>query len=202
MTSLLEHFRNKFVAGALAAVPVAIVVYAGWWIETNTRAVGAAAGWNVPGLGVLIVLVGVYLLGLLVTSIIGRFVFGLLNAVLKRVPGLGILYQSWKDLLVTPPDQKGLYSKAVIVSVGEGRSQIGFTSDRPLPGDPSSVCVFLPNVPNPFAGELVVMPRSACRPLDMSVEEAFKFQLSSGNYLPPKLVGKPVPPELETKKAT
>src|SRR5436190_895845 len=108
--SLLDHLRNKLVAGVFAAVPIVVVAYAAYWIEANTRAVAA---------------------------------------------------------------------------------QVGFTSGRALPGDPKNICVFLPNIPNPISGRLVIVPRNVCSPLKLSVEEAFKFQLSSGNYLPPALVGFP-----------
>ena len=33
-----------------------------------------------------------------------------------------------------------------------GGAQVGFTSGRPLPGDPRCLCVFLPGIPNPLAG--------------------------------------------------
>ena len=189
MGRLWEHFRNKMVAGVFAAVPVAVVVYAAVWIEANTRALAAPLGVRAPGLGILIAVVSLYLLGLLVTSLVGRFLFGAVNGVLRRVPGLSLLYQAWKDLLVVPPDQAGMFHQVVLVPVGEGRAQVGFTSGRSLPGDAASICVFLPNIPNPFSGRLVVAPREACLPLKLSVEEALKYQLSSGNYLPLALVG-------------
>jgi len=192
MSRLFDHLRNKLVAGAFAAVPVAIVVYAAIWIEENTKALAAPTGVKFPGLGVLLVLAGVYLLGLLVTSVVGRLLFGLANAVFRRVPGLKLIYQVWKDLLVVAPDQAGMFHQCVLVPVGEGRAQVGFTSGRALPGDPKSICVFLPNIPNPISGRLVIVPREVCTPLKLSVEEAFKFQLSSGNYLPHTLTGLPL----------
>jgi len=191
MSGIWEHLRNKLVAGMFAAVPVAVVVYAAVWVESATRVLAEPLGVKVPGLGVLIAVVGVYVLGVIVTSVVGRFFFGMLNAILGRVPGLRLVYQGWKDLLVVPPDQAGMYHQAVLVPVGEGRMQVGFTSGRSLPADPTSLCVFLPNIPNPISGRLVVMPKRLCLPLKMSVEEALKYQLSSGNYLPPTLVATP-----------
>jgi uncharacterized membrane protein len=188
---LLDHFRNKFVAGMFAAVPVAVVVFVAVWVEAKTRVLADPLGLKFPGLGIVIALVGVYLLGVVVTSVLGRFFLRLANAVLRRVPGLRLLYQGWKDLLVVSPEQAGMFHQAVLVPVGEGRSQLGFTSGRTLPGDPASICVFLPHIPNPFSGRLVVVPKAACLPLKMSVEEALKYQLSSGNYLPPSLTGVP-----------
>jgi uncharacterized membrane protein len=189
MSGIWEHLRNKLVAGMFAAVPVAIVVYVAVWVESATKVLAEPVGMRIPGLGIVIAVAGVYVLGVVVTSVLGRFVLGLANEFFRRVPGLRLLYQGWKDLLVVPPDQAGIFHQAVLVPVGEGRSQVGFTSGRTLPGDPASLCVFLPNIPNPFSGRLVVIPKTLCLPLKMSVEEALKFQLSSGNYLPPTLAG-------------
>jgi uncharacterized membrane protein len=77
----------------------------------------------------------------------------------------------------------------VLVPNQMGGAQVGFTSGRPLPGDPRSICVFLPGIPNPLSGRLVIVARDQCAPLALSMEEAFKFLLSTGNYLPPQLQG-------------
>lgn len=191
MNRLVEHLRNKMTAGLFAAVPVIVVAYAAYWVETNTRAVAAPLGIRAPGLGVLAAIAGVYVLGLLVTSVLGKIMLGVVNSILERVPGLRLIYRVWKDLLVLPADKAGMFHQAVLVPVGEGRVQMGFTSGRPLDADPNSVCVFVPSVPNPISGTLYVVPREVCIPLKLSVEEAFKFLISSGNYLPPALVGIP-----------
>jgi uncharacterized membrane protein len=51
------------------------------------------------------------------------------------------------------------------------------------------LCVFLPGIPNPLSGRLVIVERELCLPLPLSMDEAFKFLLSTGNYLPPELRG-------------
>jgi uncharacterized membrane protein len=61
---------------------------------------------------------------------------------------------------------------------------MGFTSGEALPGEPARWCVFIPGLPNPLSGQLVIYPRDECVPLEISVEEAFKFLLSTGNFVP------------------
>jgi uncharacterized membrane protein len=187
MGTLLTHLRNKFVAGALAAIPIAIVVYVIVWAEQSTRVLAEPLGYHVPGLGLLIAVVGVYLLGLCVTSFVGTLILRLVNVLLQRVPGVNLLYRAWKDVLVVPPDQHGVFHQVVLVPVTPDCAQLGFTSGCPLPGDPDSICVLLPNLPSPLSGRLVIVQRAVCLPLKMSVEEALKYQLSTGNYLPPQL---------------
>jgi uncharacterized membrane protein len=189
MTRILEHLRDKLLAGVIAAIPVAIVVVVAWWLEEHTRPLAASLGLQFPGLGFVIAVVGLYLLGVVVTSFIGQLLLRWLNLWLERVPGLNLLYKAWKDLLVVSPDKAGMFHQPVMVPTAGPTAQLGFTNGKELPGDPDHICVFLPNIPNPFSGRLIVVPRNKCRPLKLSTEEAVKYQLSSGNYLPTELVG-------------
>jgi hypothetical protein len=82
-----------------------------------------------------------------------------------------------------------MFNQVVVVPHAGQSGQVGFTSGRPLPGDPDNLCVFVPNLPNPLSGRLVLARRETCIVLPISVDEAFKFLLSTGNYLPPSLRG-------------
>jgi len=187
VTTFLAHLRNKFVAGAFAAIPIVIVIYVIVWAEQNTRALGEPFGLRFPGLGLAIAIAGVYLLGLCVTSFVGVLLLRLVNVLMQRIPGVNLLYRAWKDVLVVPPDQHGVFHQVVLVPISRDLAQLGFTSGQPLPGDPESICVLLPNLPSPLSGRLLVVRRASCLVLEMSVEEALKYQLSTGNYLPPQL---------------
>jgi uncharacterized membrane protein len=187
LNTLLAHLRNKLLAGIFAAIPIVICVYLARWVETNTRMLTQPLGFHFPGLGVLIVLVALYLLGFIVTSFLGRYLLRQVDRLLALVPGLNLLIQAWKDVLVVSPGKSGMYNQVVLVPQEGQQFQLGFTSGRALPGDAERVCVFLPEIPNPFSGRLVVVRKADCVPMDLTVEEAMKYQLSSGNYLPPAL---------------
>jgi uncharacterized membrane protein len=177
--------RNKLFAGVLAAVPLGIIIYAAILAEEKTEPLTKPLGFHFPGLGVLLIVIAVYVLGLFVTSIFGRFFLALLDRVIRRVPGLKFLYQAWKDVLVHPAGRADIYSKVVLVPVhGTNVHQIGFTSGEPMAGNPKALTVFLPNAPNPITGQLVIVECTLCRPLNISLEDAFKFLLSTGNYEP------------------
>ena len=191
MHRLLSHLRNKLLAGLFAIVPIAIGVYVVLWIETHTRVLTTPLGIDFPGLGIVIGIVGLYLLGVIVTSFVGRLALGLVSHILQHVPGVNLVYKAWRDVLVIGPNQHGMFHQVVLVPLG-GAAQLGFTSGLPLPGDSASICVLLPNIPSPLSGRLVVVPRAVCVFLKMSVEEALKYQLSSGNYLPPELSARPL----------
>jgi uncharacterized membrane protein len=188
---VLVHIRNKVLAGVLTAVPVGIVIYLALFIEQHTKVLTTPLGFHVPGLGFLIALLGLYVLGLLATSFLGRLGMGLVNRLVQRVPGLNLMFQAWKDVLVVPPDKTGMFHQVVLVPLDGNRYQVGFTSGQPLPGDGERICVLLPDIPSPFSGRLVVVRRDACVAVPVSVEEALKYQLSTGNYLPAGLANRP-----------
>jgi uncharacterized membrane protein len=189
MQWLLKHLRNKFLAGALAAVPLVVVGYGILFIEQSTRPLARAVGVDVPGLGVVLSLVAVYVLGLFVTSVLGVFALSWLDHALQRIPGLKFLYQAWKDVLIVPQGRGEIFQQVVLIPLPGGTGQIGFTSGEPVAHDPASITVFVPNCPNPMFGRLIVAERKACIPLDMPLVDAFKHLLSTGNYTPPGLKG-------------
>jgi uncharacterized membrane protein len=188
MNVVWTHLGNKMLAGALALAPIAIVAVAAVWLEHNTRPLAEVLRLPpFPGLGILVGLVLVYVTGVLVTSLIGGALVGALDYFLQRVPGLNLAYRTWKEVLLVPRGKGGVYQQVVLIPNRDGGSQLGFTSGEDLPGTPPRWCVFVPGLPNPLSGQLVLVPRSSCTPLAVSVEEAFKFLLSSGNYVPPGL---------------
>jgi uncharacterized membrane protein len=183
--SVATHLRNTFLAGIFAATPVAVTVALVWWVESQVRQV---TGIRIPFVGLIVVCAGVYLLGLIVTSLVGKWFLGLLDRTLSRVPIFKTIYQAWKQVSLTAGGREGVFSKVVLVPDETGRTWImGFTEGTPIPNDPDHICVFVPASPNPMNGRLYFAKSSECRPVDISAEEAFKLLLSGGNYVPAQM---------------
>jgi uncharacterized membrane protein len=62
---------------------------------------------------------------------------------------------------------------------------LGFSSGRPIEGTTDVVCVFVPASPNPTSGRLYFVALPECRFLEVGAQEALKFIISGGNYVPP-----------------
>jgi uncharacterized membrane protein len=188
MTFLQKHLRNTFLAGVFAAIPLGATIFVVWYVEHITREpLRQMLNINVPFLGIIVAVGLIYALGVAVSSLLGRLTLRLIDALLLRVPGLRELYRAWKQVLVTPGGKEGMYAKVVLVTVDGGGRTLGFSSGDPIPGDPASWCVFVPNCPNPMTGRLYFVARQHLQVLDMSAEEAFKYLVSSGNYVPPAI---------------
>ena len=189
MSRLNNHLRKTFLAGVFAAVPVVVTVFVIWYVDHNTRVISEKLfGRSIPFVGVLIALVAIYLGGLVATTLLGKWVIGLIDRLLSRLPGFRQLYAAWKQVALTPGGGEGMFAKVVLVAeVSPHARVIGFTSGQPLDGQPDTLCVFVPNAPNPLQGRLLLVDRSRCTPLDTSAEDAFKMILSTGNYIPPDI---------------
>jgi uncharacterized membrane protein len=187
MPNLQTHLRNTFLAGAFAIVPVGITAYIVYKTETLTQPITRELfGRPIPVVGFLLVVIAIYLCGLIVTSVMGRWVLRMFDRALLRVPGLNTLYESWKHVSLTPAGTEGTFSKVVLVPSETGR-QIGFTSGVGIAGDPDTWVVFVPSAPNPITGRMHFVKRDRITLLDMPAEEAFKAILSTGNYVPPMI---------------
>ncbi len=186
MASLQAHVRNKLVAGALAAILVAVTFFILWYVDSRARSV---LGLDVPLVGIALALGAIYLLGVFVTSVLGQWVLGLADRLLRAVPGLRDLYRNWKQNALNDAHEGtiGMFAHVVLVPDQGGGCVLGFTSGHAIDGDPGVWCVFVPASPNPTNGRLFFVPAFRCIRLDLPPREALKLIISGGNYIPPAI---------------
>ncbi|MFT3788095.1 MAG: DUF502 domain-containing protein [Tepidisphaeraceae bacterium] len=148
-----------------------------------------SVGINIPGLGLVIAVVGIYLVGLFVTSFVGKFFMRIVDSVLIKAPAFGDLYKAWKQITLNPPGSTGIYTKVVLVPDESGKLRmLAFCSGTPVVPGSTIYCVFIPSSPNPIGGRVAFVDEGEMITLDMGIEEAFKVLLSSGNYVPAEVV--------------
>jgi uncharacterized membrane protein len=182
MGRVKAHFERKFLAGALAAIPVAVTAFILWYVDNEVRRLLPI---RYPAVGILLALVAIYVLGVFVTSLIGRYLLKAVDWTLNHLPGLRELYRPWKQMAVTPDLNTGVFARVVMIPDETGRLRmLGFSSGRPIEGTSDTVCVFVPASPNPTSGRLYFVPVQECRFLNVGAQEALKFIISGGNYVP------------------
>src|SRR4051794_9574719 len=146
MSSVQNHLRKTFLAGIFAAMPIAVTGFVIWYVDAKTRILSREIfGVNVPLLGVLVAVVAIYLLGWAVASLMGRFALRAADRLWGRGPLLKPVYQTWKQVVLTPGE--GIFARVVLVGDETGRMEmLGFTSGVAVGG---RLCVFIPAAPNP-----------------------------------------------------
>ena len=147
---------------------------------------------GVPGLGVVLLVLLLLVTGMFVTNMVGAWWLAQWNRLLSHIPIVKSIYVSVKQVSDTLFSTNGnAFREAVLVQYPrDGSWTIAFVTGRPsgevasaLPGEHLSL--YVPTTPNPTSGFFLMMPREACRPLSMSVDEALKYIISMGVVAPP-----------------
>lgn len=186
-SGIASSIRRTFIAGIFAFLPLAVTAFIVWWVDDKTR---IFTQWlfhrRIPFLGVLLTLAAIYVVGMITNSLIGKYLLGILDHVIMRLPVIRLFYQAWKQIALTPGGTEGTFSKVVLIPDETGTMKmLGFSSGRLIETDEPSYCVFVPTSPNPIMGRLFFIRAERCQFIEMTTEEAFKVVLSTGNYVPP-----------------
>ncbi len=116
-----------------------------------------------------------------------RRLFAWSEQILYRVPVIKSIYRAIRDFFnYLSPDKNKEFEQVVSVTFGDtGMQVIGFVSQaipENLPDgfrEENSILVYLP-LSYMIGGYAVLIPRSAVRPLKISMEEAMRFTLTAG----------------------
>ena len=206
---MMSSIRRWLLAGVLVLVPLAITLAVLNWIVATLDQMllilpGAwhpdrLLGFHLPGFGVLLTLGIILLMGAIASNFLGKKLLMLGNALLRRIPIVRSIYSSVKQVSDTLFSENGnAFRKALLVQwPREGVWTIGFLTGLPggdvvnhLPGDYLSV--YVPTTPNPTGGYFVMLKKTECIELKMSVDEALTYVISMGVVVP----AKPAPPPL------
>ena len=208
---MMSSLRRWLLAGLLVLVPLTITLSVLDWIvglADHTLLILPGAwhpdkllGFHIPGFGVLLTLGIVLLMGAIASNFFGRklLVFG--NALLRRIPIVRSIYSSVKQVSDTLFSENGnAFRKALLVQwPREGVWTIGFLTGLPggdvvnhLPGEYLSV--YVPTTPNPTGGYFVMLRKTECIELKMSVDEALTYVISMGVVVPRPAVKSINPP--------
>lgn len=176
MSRLLGYFAR----GCLAIIPVASTAYILWGIITATDNL---LGISIPGLGIVITVSLITLVGLLISNVIGRRVYGLLDQVLTRVPLVKLLYKSIRDLLQAFVAGNESIGKPVVVRFSKDSDLriMGLLTRRDLSALrlPDHVAVYIPQAYN-VGGQVVAVPRDQVEHVDIPAAEMLTFMMSGG----------------------
>lgn len=180
MTNPTRHFTRCMVAGIVALLPMGGAVLTVVWLENALSSVWRDRVWYFPGLGILLALAAVYLVGLFVTTFLGRWLWRWLDRLLENLPLLGTLYQSLKEVLGYDSTRERFFQGVVAVVADEGY-EIGFvTGESPGPDGAPHTLVFVPSSPNPTNGKLLLVDPARLRRLDVRTADALRALVSMG----------------------
>jgi uncharacterized membrane protein len=193
--------RKYFITGLLILVPLAITA---WVLHAVISTMDqtllllpeswrpeALIGLKIPGFGVVLTVLIIFVTGLLTQNFIGNYVVAAWEGLLNRIPIVNSIYSSVKQVSDTLFSSSGnAFSKALLIQYPrEGSWTIAFLTGKPS-GDVSQhlgddlISVYVPTTPNPTSGYFLMIPKKDAIELDMSVDTALKYVVSMGVVAP------------------
>lgn len=177
---LLGDLLGYFMRGLLLVIPFAVT---GYIISFALQKIDGLIGVKFPGLGIAILLTGITVLGYLGSNLLFRSFFDITEQWIVRLPLIGTIYSSLKELTSAFVGKDKKFDKPVLVVINsEARlHKLGFITQKDLKNInlPGSIGVYVPHSYN-FSGDLFLLPKEAVTPLNISGAEIMKFIVSGG----------------------
>jgi len=204
---------STFLTGLFAILPLVITMAILFWVASYIHAllnpegiIGAplrsiglqfvhdeVTAWVI---GLVVVLVGIWLLGLLMKSVARQRIEKWSNGVVNRIPVVKTIYSTVAQIvgMLNKQDQTDVSSMSVVFcSFGDAHGA-GFLG---LLASPNVYCydgveyhlLYLPTAPIPMYGGLILVPTERVTKIDMSVDQLLRVYLSMGilsSHLMPK----------------
>lgn len=199
---LARRLRNYFLTGIVVIGPIGLTIWLTLQIvgliDNTVRALVPARYENllssgIPGLGVVISVVGLMLVGFITANFLGRTLIGYGEQLVDRMPVVRSIYgalkqifetvlaqssTSFREVVLVEYPRKGLWAMGFVT--GETKGEVQELTEADV------VNIFLPTTPNPTSGFLLFVPRRDLVSLQMTVEEGIKLVISGGLVTPPK----------------
>ena len=182
--------------GLVALLPAVLTIYIVFWLVRSAETVVGAMlkvvlpdGWYIPGMGLMTGLVVTFLFGLALNAFLVRRLLGLSEKFMNRIPLVKTLYGSLKDFIgFFTAKRESQLNQVVTIELelgGTPMRMIGFVtrndfSDLPAGiGNEGEIAVYIP-MSYQIGGYTVIVPRSAVKQVDISINRAMGFVVTGG----------------------
>ncbi len=149
-------------------------------------------GWDVPGLGIVMLVAVVLLAGVLTTNMVGQQLHQRWEAWVKSVPIVQGIYSTLKSVTdIISTQQKDNFRKVVMIQFPKDGCYCFAFVTGVVPEEMQHISskrlinVYVPTAPNPTSGYYLVIPEDEAVSLSINVDDAMKMIISGGLYVPP-----------------
>lgn len=181
LKSYSKKLAGYFLQGILLATPVAATIYV---VFSLFQFIDGIIPVDIPGLGVLILLILITLLGFLGTTIIAQPIILYFQHIIDKAPVLKSIYSAVKDLTTAFVGKKKSFDQPVLVKMSEDSEieKLGFITNTDLNQlgiADEKVAVYFPHS-YAFSGNLFIVPKKNVQLLDRKASDVMKFIVSGG----------------------
>lgn len=197
-----KKIKRIFLTGLAVVIPAGLTIYILFFIigmmDNLLRIIPSSYHpdnvlLHIPGLGVIVTVILIFICGLVTTSYFGRRLVGFGERIVGKIPVVRSIYQaikriseslfmdkaqSFKKVVIVEYPRRGVYSIGFITCTPNGEIQKSLREKCPCVG------VYIPCALTPTTGVFVMIPGDELIEMDMSVEEAFTLIISAGIVTP------------------
>lgn len=190
--SFKEQISSSFLKGLLIVVPPAITIFlVKWLFELTESSIGKFLPVKIPGTGLIIVLVGIWIVGVLSGNFLSEKILGIFDGIISKIPIVKFIYGSVKQVSKALFESDSAFKRVVLVPY-QGNYVLAFqmlTVPEPVKEKLGEeyVCVYMPWSMNMTAGMNFFVKKTDVIYVDMMPQDALQFILTAGTITPPGL---------------
>ncbi|MAC94286.1 MAG: hypothetical protein CMC96_02165 [Flavobacteriales bacterium] len=179
-SSLLKTLIKYFLQGLFYIVPTAVTIYVIYYLVVM---LDNLIPLEIPGLGILFILLSVTLIGFLGSHFFFTY-FKPFERAIEKTPLIKIIYSSMKDLMNAFVGKKQQFKRPVLVKMDSqsDAERLGFiTKDNlnELGIEGNKVAVYLP-FSYAISGQVYIVPTKNVTPINASSADVMKLIISGG----------------------
>ena len=179
----MKTLARWFVQGLIVLLPLATTLGVVTFVFSRVDNLFQFGGHGIPGLGFALSLVTITAVGWIASWFLGRWLVRITDWLIGRIPLVSSIYRTIKDILLAIGGDKKTFEHPVVITPFRDSTMklLGFVTRDDLAeiGLPGEVAVLLQQSLN-FAGNLVVLPKSQVRALDVDSGRFLTFVMSGG----------------------
>ena len=188
-----RHVQRSTLSGLFELVPllatIGVVAFLIQYADALVRNLPFVSGqrWDFPGIGLIAMVMVFYLVGLVVSTTLGRKLMNGFSDIIGHIPVVKVVYNVMRQAMASIGSSKGNFSRVVFVEwPREGMVAMGFVTGRVYSQEKAAslVSVYIPTVPNPTSGNMAFVFEDDVIETNLNPDDAMKLVFSGGIVLP------------------
>ena len=202
MKNFIKNARMYIFRGLIAIIPIVLCYIALklLYVLIDKKVIGFIGNFieisYIPGFGILLVLLSLYLIGLIASNLVGRQFLKFLDDLSQRIPLIKNVYGIGKQLsqgLSAVDSDKQAFQKAVLIKLADTGLMVPAFVMNSIVNEKTKeefLIVLAPTAPTPGSGFVLVVKASQTVDPGWTVEECLKAIVSVGIIAPKEMNGK------------
>jgi len=194
---LKNSTKYYLITGLLSILPIAIT---GWLViklfryfaNPGAKIVAIIFKEDIPKYipelaGFILTVLFIYIVGVLVSNVLGNQIYGWLEKLLSRIPFINTVYTTIKQIIsLLSNTNKTAFKKVVFIEYPrKGIWTLAMVTGESMnDNDESYYHIFVPTTPNPTSGYFLYIPKNETLPSNLTIEAGLKIIISGGMLAP------------------